>query len=697
MKQYGIKIVILLLALCMLLASFVGCKSDKDGEDTPVSTIYLTIPAEADKECQATATLIENKLKNLGYEVVRKTDAEEAAPADAYEIRFGQLSFEESGTLLSKIGNYGWAIQKEGKKLYLTATESKFLTIAVNQIAKDAFSIRTNPYAQFSDTVKSYDNELMYLFSGGASKVTLAGNFSDGAIYSAAEDLISNLRKLTGVEISKKGSEEITIEFVVGKYGEKLPFYNAYSIKSEGNTITLAAGTSKGLFKAIDDFYGFVKNFVSFADTKNVCFPANVSWTCAIDAELPMLPVLKNATVYEGAFPGSYVLAAEGSKYEDYQDYLALIEAEGYVLREEHVDDYEYIDGDNVNYTPNYNGDADNTRQNFFRTYTNSQYMAYVYFCEGTKTIRVVASPVEQYNSYVELNAQQSISSTDSFFAMLNIGGENTTNSSWTYVHGMCLVVKLNDGRFIVVDGGNWSEKDTTASEVTRLYNWMKSKSDNGKIVIAAWLFTHAHSDHISIAWRFNQTYRNNENVEIQRYMFNFPTYEYAQPIADTTLTTSYYDTWYPRIMTMVKGINPTVVHTGQTYQFANCKIEILFTHEDFYPRKINSFNNSCTVYKFTIEGKTFLIVGDLEEPGQTQAAAQNGTLLDSDYFQVAHHGWNGYLPFHKYTFNGKPTEVLHPRQDGEYSSSKAALRWLFENAEKTYCTKDGITVIPLS
>lgn len=698
MRRFISKSLALILVLCMLASIFVGCKQDDDKTNTePVSTFYLTVPAEADDDCLEAAEAISFKLANLGYQVVRKTDAEEALPADAYEILVGKVNREKATEALAQAGNLGWAIVKDGSKLYFNATQSQLLRFAVGALDQNAFKTNTDPYAAIADTVKSYDNDMIYLFNNGVSKISVHGDRSNGTIYTVTEDLTANLRKLTGIEVSTNASADVIVEFVLADYGQDISHYNAYTIKAEGNKITIASGTTKGIFLALDEFYQFVKTFVSFESTKNVCFPANVTWMESVEKSLPVLPCLKRAELYEGAVAGSYVVALENAKYSQYTDYVALLEQEGYVLREERVSDFEYVEGDTTNFTPNYKGDADNTRQNIYRTYTNSKYLAYVYFCEGSQTIRIVANPIEEYNDFVELNAQADsyTPSTDSFFAMLDIGGQNAANPSMTYVHGMCLVVKLDDGRFIVVDGGNWVESDREASEVTRLYNWMKSKSDNGKVVIAAWLFTHAHSDHISVAWKFSQQYRNDESVEIQRYLYNFPTYEYAQPIANTTLVTSYYDTWYPRITNLVKGHE--VVHTGQIYKFANCTIEILFTHEDFYPRKINSFNNSSTIFKFTIDGKSFLVVGDLEEPGQIQAAKQCGTLLDSDYFQVAHHGWNGDINFHRYAMHSKAKIVLHPRQNGEFATSKPGIVWLLENASKIYSTKDGITVIPCS
>ena len=138
---------------------------------------------------------------------------------------------------------------------------------------------------------------------------------------------------------------------------------------------------------------------------------------------------------------------------------------------------------------------------------------------------------------------------------------------------------------------------------------------------------------------------------------------------------------------------NNLVVHSGFKYQFADLSIDILSTHEDMFPNSIKSYNNSSTVYKITFAGKTFLVAGDLEEPGQIQAIKMAGTLLESDFLQVTHHGGNGQIEFYKYivgldasgNFN-KDTIVIWPLPQGEVASqftgdgtAKVANRWLKE------------------
>ncbi len=162
-----------------------------------------------------------------------------------------------------------------------------------------------------------------------------------------------------------------------------------------------------------------------------------------------------------------------------------------------------------------------------------------------------------------------------------------------------------------------------------------------------------------------------------------------------TNLSPSMYTMYYPKLHSMLgaSNTNTLVAHSGMVYNFADISIEILFTHEDFYPNKLQIYNNSSTIFKITLAGKSFLVAGDLQEDGQIKAIKKCGTLLESDFLQVTHHGFNGQVEFYKYivgqdasgNFN-TDTIIIWPLPQGESSSlfdgtaaRAVANRWLKE------------------
>jgi hypothetical protein len=144
----------------------------------------------------------------------------------------------------------------------------------------------------------------------------------------------------------------------------------------------------------------------------------------------------------------------------------------------------------------------------------------------------------------------------------------------------------------------------------------------------------------------------------------------------------------------MLGHYNSLIAHSGMVYEFGDAKVEILSTHEDFYPNMLNIYNNSSTIFKITLAGKTFLVAGDLQEEGQVKAIKRCGTLLESDFLQVTHHGCNGQPEFFKYivgldesgNFN-TDTIVIWPLPQGESQSwyngngvRAVAMKWLREH-----------------
>ncbi len=390
------------------------------------------------------------------------------------------------------------------------------------------------------------------------------------------------------------------------------------------------------------------------------------------------VPLPAGTVTYDGNFnENTCTYAINNASYDVYTAYIKTLTDAGFVLRETRKNEYEYLSFD----APNYKEGGDNDRFNEFHLFTNEDYMVHAYFLEGPKKIRVIVSDVEAYEDYAAVSAQNAKSYetvTTPMFASLDIAD---------YVaQGMCFVFRLSDGRFILIDGGQWEDSRTT-KDATLLYEYLKSKSPNGKVVIATWIITHLHSDHMNIAWLFEQMY--GKEVEIQSYMYNFPSYEYARSMPSSNLKVDYYTKRYPMMHELMDRYTNLVEHTGFVYQFADCTIEILYTHEDFYPEHINSFNNSNNALKITLGGKSFLIAGDLEEPGQKACNKQTGTLLDSDFLQITHHGYNGQIEFYKYIVNNEleDTVVLWtlPNQKPSPNYNLAANKWLKENVKQIH------------
>lgn len=121
-------------------------------------------------------------------------------------------------------------------------------------------------------------------------------------------------------------------------------------------------------------------------------------------------------------------------------------------------------------------------------------------------------------------------------------------------------------------------------------------------------------------------------------------------------------------------------VHTGQKFWIANVEFEVLYTHEDLYPNRLHTYNNSSTVIRMNMyhtengaisEGaKTSMLwLGDAQTAAsQTLRARYSDKTLKSDMVQVAHHTFDGCeLALYKMI---SPTCVWWPTTIEQYKNS---------------------------
>jgi glyoxylase-like metal-dependent hydrolase (beta-lactamase superfamily II) len=124
------------------------------------------------------------------------------------------------------------------------------------------------------------------------------------------------------------------------------------------------------------------------------------------------------------------------------------------------------------------------------------------------KCIRIVSAPLSNTVLADDLSEKQSyIKKNETYMATLGITEGNV---------GMGYVLLLEDGRFIVVDGGNCNCTGTDAANtwcdhVALIWNTMlelykKANNDTteapANITVAAWYLTHAHSDHYNAFYK---------------------------------------------------------------------------------------------------------------------------------------------------------------------------------------------------
>ena len=213
-----------------------------------------------------------------------------------------------------------------------------------------------------------------------------------------------------------------------------------------------------------------------------------------------------------------------------------------------------------------------------------------------------------------------------------------------TDANGMAFVITLEDGRFIIIDGGygeyvSGGEKKAS-QDAYLLYEYLRceNKSTDGKIKIAAWIITHPHEDHYGAFVKFSELYAKDVSVEYFIYNHGDPSTYSKQYPADQFLAEK-----MPKIIASCykdsKVIKP---HEGQILSFCDTEITVLHTHESCIPHFEPAPNDTSLVLRLTRNGKSVLFMADCDESVSALLVKNYGDFLKSDVLQINHHGYSG-------------------------------------------------------
>ena len=227
---------------------------------------------------------------------------------------------------------------------------------------------------------------------------------------------------------------------------------------------------------------------------------------------------------------------------------------------------------------------------------------------------------------------------------------------------GLSYVVRLSDGRFIIIDGGNEHDFDSDA-----LLKTLKEGSVNGEIDIAAWIFTHPHLDHFHCFLSFMDRFYGVEKFEVEKFIFNFPevddSYHYPalQRPSDKATDT------VPRMHGHIEKLAAPIytAHTGQKYRIGDAECEVLASLDDsigIAPDVTPDVNVTSLVLRMKLGGEVILWAADSYFE-YIKFSEKYGEYLKSDILQVPHHGFGSARPIGEieaYKFI-KPSVCLMP------------------------------------
>ncbi len=400
--------------------------------------------------------------------------------------------------------------------------------------------------------------------------------------------------------------------------------YDAYSIKVVGNKIVVVAYNSDAYTKAADDIVKLMQSGYDEAAKKITLKASVLNRSVSSESQLSALPF------FDGGVFGGYYDAGErvvGQSCDEiivkevtpelYGAYLKKLESAGYK---------QYV--------------TNEAAGNKFATYTNDKYTLNVGYYDYEKSARLLIEPLAPATGLKDENKYTKI--TESQITMMGLAHDPGWGSG-VQNNGLCIVIRLEDGRFVIIDGGFASNGNYHA-----LANLIKEQSSayTTTPTIAAWMVTHDHGDHQGPLHPSYVSYYSNDGIKIEKVLTNFMSDSELQKSVQAKKWEHSGVREKDRVLEFVEMVGATLyrVHVGQKFYIADLEMEILYTIESYAPELTNALNTTSIVAKLTFGGKTtYLSTGDATGDAMDITQKMYGDYLKCDIVQVCHHGYTTY------------------------------------------------------
>ncbi len=645
--------VLILLSVLLLISCSGGNSQDTDEDVTeapkvayPISEYTLIRPEKASDELVRKAVELRKYISELmdGEKLSIVDDWVKGGIitdeiANSKEILIGNTTRPESALALEGVDTTSFVIKIIGNKIVINAANTSKLFEAIDYFCvnctdiSEGFLMLPENYSYISDPVAKVDlivnggEDVKIIYLDSLDNQISSGNENDrldlDVVY--AKELREAIEKTAGIKISLgtdwfKPGKDISAdkEFLIGntEREETINFlrdlsYNQYGFAVYGNKLVIAGWNETTTELAIDSFIAYFKD--------NVIKGADGSITFSMLAGERMVFDSENWFVDYPAFDGAECTGTQDAGYGNLQAYFPETTLDAYNNYCKKLEDSGF-----KLYMENTLND------NVHKAYTSDEGMLYVYFVPTEKCVRIISCADRKYNL-------PQYTTPESVPAYEKIADPSITQMSLSYSagnFGLCHFITLDDGSFIVYDGGG-----NTNADYERIYETLKklNKRADGKIVIAAWILTHEHWDHYTNFSTFCKNYSN--KIKLEGMYCNTPSGSFAY----NGYNPNYYMTQdFDSMSSTLGGVKKYIVHTGMKFYIRNACIEVLYTQEDLYPTKLYYFNDCTLVTRVTIGGQTITYLGDVRYEGSDIMCDRYGAELQSDIVQVSHHGYDG-------------------------------------------------------
>ena len=198
---------------------------------------------------------------------------------------------------------------------------------------------------------------------------------------------------------------------------------------------------------------------------------------------------------------------------------------------------------------------------------------------------------------------------------------------SATPIQMMSYVIRTENGKLIVIDGGN-------TEDAYSLLDFLYTLTNGEKPTVDCWFITHSHTDH---ADALGEIMRNNkEKINVKQVFWHLIDDGFFNRVTAPAYAKESTD-----IIESVLGDDVHVTQVGDQITVDGISFEIIYVSEDKFEHDL--INNTSMAFIMTAEGQKVLFLGDLGElAGNRVLEMHSAEKLKCDIVQMAHHGQDG-------------------------------------------------------
>ncbi len=611
MKQINFIRIISILIIPVLLLS--GCAGTPSGNmpitdtDSDVSVnefsagSTIIYPSEINKSIARAVNMLSEKIKTLTGK------APFCTPYSGGKLPVGCIclgNLSESETLSDSLPKSSYRIKAEDRIIHITASDDILYYYAAEQLLSLAKTTEEGLMFESGLDYASKSFESYAFIKDGRCDYRIVYESGSSDAFEAAKQLSDNIKSTTGFTLAlasdTSASDGEGKEILIGNTN-RMPFdsgiaYSDFRLSYVNATknISISGRLADGCKYLADCIEETAK---ASGELLEVIFGDHTA------GNLKRIPVYSGGTLRGVADSrmDSYFALIEKTNSNEYAEYVSALCGSGYSVFSERI-----------------------VNSNIFTVCKNEDTVVAVTYISGTSSVRIAAEPL----SCTSLPKTE----PDNY--------QNVTSPQLTQLGGCeAYIIRLCDGRFIIIDGG----LDTNADIL--LEQLLAQNTLSGKPIIAAWLLSHAHSDHVDCFIEFSKKYA--DKIVLQNLIMNNPGYKIIMDSKEDNGTCP------SAMLTRIKSIESLcekygakiiIAHAGQQFFLADAVIDMLYTQEDHYPTSMTVTNSSTLVFSFTLSGQKIMFLNDAYIDTMRILYNMYGKTLKSDIVQVAHHGYNGGL-----------------------------------------------------